>query len=310
MREVIVGTRGSQLALAQTRQVCARLRELCPERPVRHEVIVTRGDRDRTTALPKIGDKGLFTREIEARLLDGSIQLAVHSCKDLPTELPPGLGLGAIPPRAAAGDVIISRDGNGLLELPPNSRVGTGSLRRAAQLRRLRPDLQILPIRGNIDTRIDKLDDGQYDALILARAGLERLDLVHRISAALPADQWYYAAGQGAVAIECRQGNLELLDLLLKLTHTPTWKQVRAERAFLLAIGGGCRTPTGVRCELVSGYRMVMHGMVASLDGSTFLEATAAGPQSDPQSVGRQLAQALCRQGAKEVLAVNQEKLG
>ncbi len=309
MEKVIIGSRGSRLALTQSNTVCDSIRASFPDLEVEVQTIVTRGDRDQTTPLPKIGDKGLFTLEIEAGLLDDSIQLAVHSCKDLPTELPPGLGIGAIPKRVPREDVIISTSGKSLLDLPAGSRIGSGSLRRVAQIHHLRPDLMPLPIRGNVDTRIRKLDEGQYDAIILARAGLERLGLTDRISADLPPDRWYYAVSQGAVAIECRHGNDALLDLLLALNHAASWKEVRAERAFLKAIGGGCRTPTGVRTELTSNGRIILEGMVASLDGSIFLEAKAAGPQTDPQSVGRQLATALFKQGAGDVLKANLETM-
>lgn len=309
MEMLIIGSRGSRLALAQTNFVCEQIRASFPDLEVEAQTIVTRGDRDQTTPLPKIGDKGLFTLEIEAGLLDDSIQLAVHSCKDLPTELPPGLGIGAIPKRVPRGDVIISQSGKSLLDLPSGSRIGSGSLRRVAQIKHLRPDLDPVPIRGNVDTRIRKLDDGDYDAIILARAGLERLGLTDRITADLPPHRWYYAVSQGAIAIECRQGNDALLDLLLALNHTQSWKQIRAERAFLHAIGGGCRTPTGIRTELTSDGRITLEGMVASLDGTVFLEAVASGPQTDPQSVGRQLARALFKQGAKEILEANLEEI-
>ncbi|MCG0238080.1 MAG: hydroxymethylbilane synthase [Firmicutes bacterium] len=237
-KTVRVATRGSLLALSQTRWVVARLEALHPGVRFAIEIYRTQGDRTQAAGIPlsQVGGKGLFTKELEEALLDGRADLAVHSLKDMPTELPPGLTLGCIPEREDPRDVVIARDGTPLAELPPGAVVGTSSLRRLAQLRRLRPDLEYRPVRGNVDTRLRKLEEGQFDALVMAAAGLHRAGFAGRITEYLDPRVLLPAVGQGALALEIRAGDEEMARLLAPLHHLPTALAVRAERAFMARI--------------------------------------------------------------------------
>ncbi|MFO7172204.1 MAG: hydroxymethylbilane synthase [Bacillota bacterium] len=237
-KTVRVATRGSLLALSQTRWVVARLEALHPGVRFAIEIYRTQGDRTQAAGIPlsQVGGKGLFTKELEEALLDGRADLAVHSLKDMPTELPPGLTLGCIPEREDPRDVVITRDGTPLAGLPPGAVVGTSSLRRLAQLRRLRPDLEYRPVRGNVDTRLRKLAEGQYDALVMAAAGLHRAGFAGRITEYLDPGVVLPAVGQGALALEIRAGDEEMARLLAPLHHLPTALAVRAERAFMARI--------------------------------------------------------------------------
>ncbi len=309
MRTIIVGTRQSALALTQTNQTIERLRKLAAAAgiPCQFEVkkIVTRGDRILDVTLSKVGGKGLFVKEIEQALLDGEIDLAVHSMKDMPFELPEGLTFGAIPEREDPRDCLIGRSARSLEELPQGARVGTSSLRRSAQLQAARPDLVIESIRGNIDTRLRKLEEENFDAILLAAAGLHRMGWKDRITSYLPADLCVPAVGQGALAVECRANDAEVLSLLALLNDPLTAGCVAAERKLLGLLNGGCQVPIGAYAHVPegvdSGAELTMTGMVASADGTRVLKETATG--TDPDLIGTQVAQALLDRGAGAILA-------
>jgi hydroxymethylbilane synthase len=289
---LVIASRGSQLALWQAHWVEAQL--LAAGHQCRIEIIKTTGDKITDVPLAKVGTKGLFTKEIEEALLDGRAQLAVHSLKDLPTELPEGLVLGAVPEREDPRDAVI---GMTLSELPLGAKVGTSSLRRSAQLKRLRPDLQVESIRGNLDTRLRKLDEGQYDAILLAAAGMKRLGWGSRIAEILSPELMCPAVGQGALAIETRAG----FSLPAILNHADTHTAVLAERGLLGALGGGCQVPIGAHAT-VSGGRVHLLGLVAAPDGSEVIRAEAEGPASEAAQLGNRLGATLLEQGARRIL--------
>ena len=289
---LVIASRGSQLALWQARWVAAQLSAAGQE--CRIEIIRTTGDKITDVPLAKVGTKGLFTKEIEEALLDGRAHLAVHSLKDLPTELPEGLVLAAIPEREDPRDAMVGRT---LANLPLGSRVGTSSLRRAAQLRQLRPDLQVESIRGNLDTRLRKLDEGQYDAILLAAAGLKRLGWGDRIAEILSPEQMCPAVGQGALAIEARAG----FDGAKMLDHADTHVAVLAERAVLGALGGGCQVPIGAYAT-VSEDRVHILAIVAAPDGTQVIRAEAGGPAAEASRIGAGLAAELLTRGARQIL--------
>ena len=299
---LIIGTRQSLLALWQSNYIAGRLREEYPGCEVTLKKIVTKGDRILDVPLAKIGDKGLFTKEIEQELLDGTIDLAVHSLKDMPTVLPEGLCLTAITERANAGDAFVSKKYNSIEEMPEGSVLGTSSLRRRAQFLAKRPDLKIVDLRGNVDTRLKKLDEGQMDAIILAAAGLTRLGHEDRIKQIIPQDYCLPAVGQGALAIECRSDNFQVRQMLDFLNDTPTKQATDAERAFLGLLEGGCQVPIGVHAEVKDGH-LNMTAVIASLDGSTLLRDTAEGEATDAVAIGRALGQKMLDNGGKEILA-------
>lgn len=292
---LVIASRGSQLALWQARWVEGRLTALGHE--CRIEIIKTTGDKITDVPLAKVGGKGLFTKEIEEALLDGRAHLAVHSLKDLPTELPEGLVLAAVPEREDPSDAIVGRR---LDELPVGARVGTSSLRRAAQLRKLRPDLQIESVRGNLDTRLRKLDEGRYDAILLAAAGLKRLGWGGRIAEILPADRMCPAVGQGALAIEtCAAG--AGFDAVRALDDPTTHSAVAAERGLLAALGGGCQVPIGAHAT-VSGSELRLLGVVASPDGTDLVRAEGIGTVEDAAGIGKRLGEELLAMGARKIL--------
>ena len=293
---LVIASRGSQLALWQAHWVEGRLKELGHE--CRIEIIRTTGDKITDVPLAKVGTKGLFTKEIEEALLDGRADLAVHSLKDLPTELPSGLVLAAVPEREDPRDAVV---GKALADLPPGARVGTSSLRRAAQLRTLRPDLQIESVRGNLDTRLRKLDEGQYDAILLAAAGLKRLGWGDRIAEILDSDVMCGAVGQGALAIETCAGGAGF-DAVQPLDHAVTHAEVAAERGVLAALGGGCQVPIGAQAVLEDG-RLIVMGVVASPDGSEIIRWASRGAPEDAAELGRKLGEELLRRGGREILA-------
>ena len=299
---LIIGTRQSLLALWQSNYIARRLREEYPGCDVTLKKIVTKGDRILDVPLAKIGDKGLFTKEIEQELLDGTIDLAVHSLKDMPTVLPQGLCLTAITERANAGDAFVSNKYNSIEEMPEGSVLGTSSLRRRAQFLARRPDLKIVDLRGNVDTRLKKLDEGQMDAIILAAAGLTRLGHEDRIKQIISQDYCLPAVGQGALAIECRSDNFQVRQMLDFLNDTPTKQATDAERAFLGLLEGGCQVPIGVHAEVKDGH-LNMTAVIASLDGSTLLRDTAEGEATDAVAIGRALGQKMLDNGGKEILA-------
>jgi hydroxymethylbilane synthase len=288
----VIASRGSQLALWQARWVATQLSAAGQE--CRIEIIKTTGDKITDVPLAKVGTKGLFTKEIEEALLDGRAHLAVHSLKDLPTELPEGLVLAAIPEREDPRDAMVGRT---LANLPMGAKVGTSSLRRASQLRQLRPDLQVESIRGNLDTRLRKLDEGQYDAILLAAAGLKRLGWGDRIAEILSPEQMCPAVGQGALAIEARTG----FEGVAMLDHADTRTAVFAERAVLGALGGGCQVPIGAYAT-VSEDRVHILAIVAAPDGTEVIRAEAEGPAAEASLIGASLAAELLTRGARQIL--------
>lgn len=292
---LIVGSRGSQLALWQANYIKSRLEELGAE--VRIEIIRTTGDKITDVPLAKVGGKGLFTKEIEEALLEGRIDLAVHSLKDLPTELPAGLTLAAVPERELPYDALL---GTKLADIPQGGRVGTSSLRRCAQLRALRPDLVIENIRGNLDTRIRKLDEGRYDAILLAAAGLRRLGWQERIAEMFPPEIMCPAVGQGALGIETRDHG-PALEICRNLEHAPSRAAVEAERALLAGLGGGCQVPIGAHAT-VEGGRLTLRAVVAHPGGKTILRHLSEGAAEDAVSIGVAAARALLDAGARAIL--------
>lgn len=297
-----LGTRGSALARWQTDHVAQLLQRAWPGLRIEISVLHTQGDRILDQPLPSIGGKGLFTAELEGALRTGSIDLAVHSLKDLPTELEAGLIIGAIPPRASVEDVLISRSGLPLAELPAGAVIGSSSRRRAAQLRRRFADFGMLDIRGNVDTRIRKALDaeGPYDAIILARAGIERLGRAAAITEVLPLDLMLPAPGQGALAVQCRDDEA-LRTLLAPLDHPATRAAVGAERAFLGALGGGCAVPVAAHGWLDAG-RLFVRGRVTALDGSQQVDVEIQGDAKQAQQLGRELAERARAHGAGALL--------
>lgn len=293
-----IGTRGSALALWQARRVAQRLAGLGVETEI--ETIRTTGDKVTDVPLARVGSKGLFTKEIEEALLEGRIDLAVHSLKDLPVELPAGLALAAVPERESPLDAVVGRR---LAELPPGARVGTSSLRRAAQLRRLRPDLEIEDIRGNLDTRLRKLDEGRYDAILLAAAGLVRLGLEARIAERLPPETMCPAVGQGALAVETRAEPDPAFAVCAQLEDRAARCAVEAERALLAALGGGCQVPLGAHAWL-DGGRLRLRAVVADPATGDVFETLREGDPARPQELGREAALALLEAGARRVIAV------
>ncbi len=299
-----IGSRGSQLALWQARRVAELLAGLGVETEI--EIIRTTGDRITDVPLARAGSKGLFTKEIEEALLEGRIDLAVHSLKDLPTELPAGLVLAAVPERESPFDAMVGRR---LDELAAGARVGTSSLRRAAQLRRLRPDLQIEDIRGNLDTRLRKLDEGQYDAIVLASAGLKRLGWGGRIAELLEPGRMCPAVGQGALGIETRAAPDPAFEICARLDKPTVRAAVEAERALLAALGGGCQVPLGAYAEL-EGERLRLRAVVADPEGGAVFECVETGSAEQPAELGRRAAEALLAAGARELVAqVNPQAL-
>lgn len=300
--KLTIGTRQSLLALWQSNHIAALLREKYPECEVVLKKIVTKGDRILDVPLAQIGGKGLFTKEIETELADGTIDLAVHSLKDMPTVLPEGLCLTAITERANVGDAFVSNKYASFDELPLGVVIGTSSLRRKAQLLAARPDLQIMDLRGNVDTRLRKLDEGLYDAIILAAAGLERLGHGDRITALIPPDVCLPAVGQGALAIEARTADDEVRSMLEFLNDLPTKQSTDAERAFLGLLEGGCQVPIGVHAD-VAGEQIKIEAIIAALDGSTVLRDTITGKAEDAVALGQQLGKKMLAAGGQEILA-------
>ena len=297
--KIIIGSRGSQLALWQSNWVKDRLATTGYEVQIR--TIKTTGDKLQNVPLAQSGTKGLFIKEIEEALADGTVDVAVHSMKDLPTDQPASLVIAAVPEREDARDVLISRDGRNFGHLPAGARVGTSSVRRQAQLRRLRGDLNLVPLRGNLDTRLKKLERGDCDALVLAAAGVHRLGLRDRITEYFSPDAMCPAVGQGALAIEIRQGDERTERAVRPLDHVPTHQAVRAERALLRHLGGGCQLPIAAHA-VATGGQLNLVGLVASLDGSLVKRAAAAGTIEDPEGLGVRVATHLLQQGARAIL--------
>lgn len=302
----MIGTRGSKLALWQAEHVAARLRGAFPEYPVDLKIIKTTGDKILDVPLSQVGGKALFVKEIEEALLACQVDLAVHSMKDVPTALPPGLVIAAVSEREDPLDVLISRTGARLAGLPRGARVGTSSLRRQAQLLHLRPDFSVVGLRGNLDTRIRKLQEGGLDAIVVAAAGVRRLGLAHLITETLPADILLPAIGQGALGIEVRAPSPErqapsILQMMTVLDHPETHIAVRAERALLTRLEGGCQVPIAAHAT-VSGEGINLRGLVASLDGKRLVRGEVHGPTGSSEALGTNLAEDLLSRGAAEIL--------
>ena len=303
-RTLRIGSRESQLALIQSYYVQAKLQTQFPEHNFDICTMSTQGDKILDVALAKIGDKGLFTKELEIAMLRHEIDFAVHSLKDLPTQLPEGLVLGVVTERENPADALVvhSKHQDKQIEtLPAGAVIGTSSLRRLAQLRHHFPHLTFKDIRGNLNTRLQKLDAGEYDAIILAVAGLKRLEMSARIHQVLPAELSLYAVGQGALGIECRADDIEVLSIIKTIEHVPTRDRVLAERAFLRELEGGCQVPIGVNTQL-DGNLLTLTGIVASLDGKQLVKDTVKGTVNQAEQLGIQLAHNLRQQGAQEIL--------
>ncbi|MGH9466085.1 MAG: hydroxymethylbilane synthase [Terriglobales bacterium] len=294
-----MGTRGSALARWQAQHVRARLAEAGADCEI--VVVTTSGDRHGETALAQIGGKGLFTKELEEGLRAGDLDFAVHSLKDVPAQLPPGLVLGAVPERADVRDALVAAPGATLLSLPPGARLGTGSVRRRAQVLGLRHDLILLPLRGNVDTRLRRWREGDFDALLLAGAGLDRLGRAEVIAERLDPEQFLPAAAQGALALECRAGDARVLQALAPLHHAPTARAVAAERALLRRLECGCQAPVAAWAREAEG-KLRLDALVASPDGSRRLRHAADGSPGQPEALGEQVAEALLRAGAAAIL--------
>lgn len=295
-----IGTRKSLLALAQSNGIKAQIEAQYPDVKVELVKIMTKGDKILDVPLAKVGGKGLFVKELEEAMLNREVDMAVHSMKDVPAELPDELHLALVTKREDPRDAFISNKYKTLTELPQGAKIGTSSLRRRAQLAKVRPDLIIEDLRGNLDTRLRKLDEGQYDAIILAAAGLNRLKL-DRASSYFTSLEMLPAVGQGAVGIEMRRDAKELLEALSFLDHWPTKVTVQAERAFLLRLEGGCQVPIAGFCTIDNNL-LTLTGLVASVDGKEVIKKTATGPADQPELLGRNLAEELLAMGGKAIL--------
>ncbi|MGH7378038.1 MAG: hydroxymethylbilane synthase [Candidatus Methylomirabilales bacterium] len=304
-----MGSRGSPLALAQSREVAAALKAAHPGLRVDLEVIRTSGDRIQDVPLAKVGGKGLFVKEIEEALLTGRIEVAVHSMKDLPALLPPGLALGAITAREEGGDVLVAREARSLEDLPPGARVGTSSLRRQAQLLHWRPDLCVVPLRGNVDTRLRKLAEGTLDAIVIAAAGLKRLGIKPAGAIPLPLDVSLPAPGQGALGLEIRADDGATAAVVAVLEDGRSRIAVTAERAFLRRLGGSCNVPIAAY-GTVRGDLLTLTGLVASPDGKALVRDTLPGAAREAESLGTALAERLLAQGADRILRELAEETG
>ena len=299
-----IATRESPLALWQAEFVQGALRRAHPDLDVQLLGMTSRGDQLLDVPLAKVGGKGLFVKELETALLDGSADIAVHSMKDVPMDFPPGLSLGVICEREDPTDAFVSNHFKSLADLPPGSVVGTSSLRRECQLREKRPDLKVKFLRGNVNTRLRKLDEGEYDGIILASAGLIRLGMTSRIKQSIPVTDSLPAAGQGAVGIEIRSDASEVITLLEVLHHEPTALRVKAERALNQRLQGGCQVPIACYAQYdESGENLWLRGLVGKPDGSLILRAEASAPSRDAEQLGVTVADDLLAQGAADILA-------
>ncbi len=302
MDKIVIGSRGSELALWQTNWVKNQLEKLHADARVSIEIIKTEGDKILDVALSKIGDKGLFTKAIEEALLDGSIDLAVHSLKDLPTALPEGLCIGAVSKREDQHDAFISLKHNSLDELPQGATIATGSLRRKSQLLNFRSDLNIIDVRGNINTRLRKLETEGWDGMILALAGISRLGLKQHLKQIIPEVIMLPAVSQGVMAVEIRSGDKDLLKMLEPINNTNSYYQITAERAMLSTVEGGCQVPVGVFTKIENGI-LNLDGMVGSLDGKNIIRCSLKDKAERAEEIGINAGLMLLDQGAREILA-------
>ncbi len=298
--KIVIGTRGSKLALWQSNHI----KDLLVEKfdvEVELKRIKTQGDKILDVPLAKVGGKGLFVKELEVALTDGDTDIAVHSMKDVPTELPSGLHISAMTKRVDPRDVLISRTKATLMELPLNTRIGTSSLRRQSQLRNVRPDFKIVDVRGNLETRLRKMDEGDFDAIILAAAGVDRMGYTENITERLSPEISLSAVGQGAIGIEARIEDKEINEMLAALNDQETFDAVSAERAMMRKLEGGCQVPIGA-LGINDNGTITLRGIVASLDGKTILRGSVEGPSSVPRALGLKLAERLLDQGASDIL--------
>lgn len=296
-----IATRSSPLALWQANDVKQRLEAIHANLTVELLPIKTKGDKILDTPLAKIGGKGLFIKELEEAMLAGMADIAVHSMKDVPMELPPGFELPVICERDDPRDAFVSNDFDTLNDLPQGARLGTSSLRRQSQMQALRPDLEIISLRGNVQTRLGRLDEGRFDAILLAAAGLRRLELTERIRSSIAPEQCLPAVGQGAVGIECREGDEKVKAILAPLNHTDTWDRVVAERAMNRRLEGGCQVPIAGYAEL-EGDTIWLRGLVASEDGAVVYTAEGRAPRQEAEALGVRIAEDLLSQGAGDIL--------
>jgi len=300
-KTIRIGTRGSQLALYQAKKVKATLENIFPDLQVELKIIKTKGDKILDVALSKIGDKGLFTKEIENALIDGSVDIAVHSLKDLPTKLPEGLKLGAVLERGEFRDALVSLNGKKIADLKAGDVVATSSLRRIAGLLKINNQITIKDIRGNVNSRLQKMEDGYCDAMIMAAAGLQRLGLEKYITEIIDPEMIMPAVSQGAIAIETRLNDLEVDLLMEKLNHEETWNTIIAERAFLAHLEGGCQVPLGCYSRIENGV-LNMSGFVASVDGKQYIREDISGEITKGAEIGVQLGEKMLKKGALEIL--------
>ncbi len=299
-KNIVVGSRGSKLALIQAELVAAKIREANPQLEVGISKVITQGDRDRRTQLDRMTGVGIFVKELEEALLDNRIDVAVHSLKDVPTEIPQELCLLAVTERLDPRDIVVSK--SKLDELSPGSKIGTGSLRRAVQLGQYRPQLEVCGIRGNVDTRLSKVSSGEVDGVIVAAAAMLRLGWEDRITEYLPLEYFLPAVGQAALVIEGRLDDEELAELISPINHLPTWQSITAERAFLSVLGGGCRAPIAA-LGTINGNALKLEGMVADASGKKIIQASEEGSTIAAEQVGMQLAQKMMTMGASELMA-------
>lgn len=296
-----IGTRGSKLALWQANWVKSAIEEQHPQVDVELVIIKTKGDKILDAPLAKVGGKGLFVKEIEEAILSGRVDLAVHSMKDMPAEIPDGLSIGAIPEREMPADVLISRSNRTLAALPQKAKVGTSSLRRGAQILHARPDIRIETLRGNVDTRLKKLDTQDLDAIVLAAAGVKRMALEDRITEYLDESVMLPAVGQGALCIEIRKNDPDIEPLIAPMNHRESALAVKGERAFLHRLEGGCQVPIAAHGKMI-GDRYVLTGLVASLDGAEVIRETISGELTDAEKIGVELGNRLLSKGADRIL--------
>ena len=307
--EIVIGSRDSNLAMWQSEWVAEQLRSYNPNLPIVINGMKTKGDSILDVALAKIGDKGLFTKELEHALLEGRISLAVHSMKDLPTELPGGLIIGAICEREYPGDVLISKNGEKLNELQAGARIGTSSLRRRAQLLNYRPDFKMLDIRGNLTTRLRKLKELNLDAVVLAYAGIKRMGFEHLISDYIPFNICLPAVGQGAIGVELRADDRATMHVISTIDHKITRIAIEAERSFMKRLEGGCQVPIGALGRVENGH-LTLEGTVAELHGTQVVRQSISGPAEKAGQLGEKLAEILLEQGAGEILARARQEFG
>ncbi len=301
MREIKIGTRGSQLALFQANYVKEILTNLFPQYSISLEIIKTKGDKILDVALSKIGDKGLFTKELEIALEENTIDIAVHSLKDMPTQLPSGLKLGAVTEREDVRDALVSRNHLNLNELTHNHKIATSSLRRKASLLHYNKKFQIIDIRGNVNTRLEKMETGYCDAMIMAYAGLKRLGFEKFITEIIPPDVIMPAVSQGAIGIETRQKDAFMDTCMAKINHLPTWQAITAERAYMRILEGGCQVPVGCYAQLTEST-ITLTGFIASTNGIEYLKESQTGSINDAEKIGIQLAETLINRGGRRLL--------